>query len=106
MYYINNGMIQKIELEYDPEKNQRNIVERGLPFDLAGLVLADPNVVHEVDNRKDYGEPRLVAYGNAEGLRLRLCYTPRGEKIRVITLYQVHKKAWEKHYGKDDNKNS
>ena len=37
MYYINNRMFQKIALEYDPEKNQRNIVERGLPFDLAEL---------------------------------------------------------------------
>ena len=97
-------MRQKIVIEYDAEKNQRNIIERGLPFDLAEFVLADPNVVQEADDRKDYGEPRFIAYGNVEGLRLRLCYTPRGEKIRVITLYQVHQNTWEKHYGKNENK--
>jgi len=95
-------MSQKIEIEYDPEKNRRNIDERGLSFDLAEFVLADPNVVQEIDNRKEYGEPRLIAYGYVEGLRLRLCYTPRGKKIRVITLYQVHEKQWKKHYGDND----
>jgi uncharacterized DUF497 family protein len=92
-----------IELEYDPVKNQRNIDERGLSFDLAVFVLADPNVVIIQDLRKDYGEPRFIAYGLVESLRLRLCFTPRGKKIRVIALYQVHKKTWEKHYGKNDN---
>ena len=103
MYYIYNRMSEKIELEYDPEKNQRNIDERGLSFDLAELVLADPNVVQHIDDRKEYGEQRFIAYGNVEGLRLRLCYTPRRGKIRVISLYQVHKKAWEKCYGKNDH---
>jgi uncharacterized DUF497 family protein len=91
------------ELEYDPEKNQRNIEERGLSFDLAEFVLADPNVAIKQDLRKDYGEHRFIAYGLVEGLRLRLCFTPRGTKIRVISLHQVHKKNWEKHYGKNDN---
>ena len=97
-------MHYKIELEYDSEKNQRNIEERGLPFEFAELILNDPNAVMEIDNRKDYGEQRFIVYGYVDGLRLRLCYTPRGEKIRVISLYQVHEKAWEKHYGKIDNK--
>jgi uncharacterized DUF497 family protein len=92
-----------IELEYDPVKNQRNIDERGLPFDLAVFIFADPDVVIMQDLRKDYGEPRFLAYGLVEGMRLRLCFTPRGKKIRVIGLHQVHKKAWEKHYGKNDN---
>ena len=105
MYYVYNRTSEKIELEYDSEKNERNIAERGLPFDLAELVLADPNAVQQIDDRKEYGEPRFIAYGNVEGLRLHLCYTPRGQKIRVISLYQVHEKAWEKRYGKNDNQN-
>ena len=93
----------QIELEYDPEKNQLNIDKRGLPFDLAEFVLTDPTAVHEIDDRKEYGEQRFITYGKVEGLRLRLCYTLRGSKVRVISLYQVHKKAWEKHYGKNDH---
>jgi len=94
----------KVELEYDPEKNQRNIDERGLPFDLAGLVLTDPNVVTEQDMRKDYGEERFLSYGLAGNLRLCLCWTPRENKVRVISLFRVHENEWEKHYGKNDNK--
>ena len=97
-------MGEKIELEYDPEKNQRNIDERGLPFDLAELVLADPDVVTEHDDRKNYGEDRFLSYGMVGGLRLCVCWTPRGSKMRVITLFKVHEKEWEKHYGKNDNK--
>jgi len=88
--------------EYDEEKNRRNIKERGLSFDVAKSVFADPNTVQEIDDRWDYGEPRYVNYGFAEGLRLRLCWTPRGDRIRIISLYQVHLKEWEKHYGKDN----
>jgi uncharacterized DUF497 family protein len=91
-----------LEFEYDSEKNRRNIIERGLPFDLAEFVLSDPNVVTECDYRRNYGEKRFLSYGKVEGLRLCLCWTPRNGKIRIITLFKVHKKEWEKHYGKDD----
>jgi uncharacterized DUF497 family protein len=93
---------KKIVIEYDFAKNQRNIEERGISFDLAEFVLTDPNMKWEIDGRHDYGEPRYIAYGLVEGMRLRLCWTPRGNKIRVISLYQVHKKEWEKHYGEND----
>ena len=36
---------EAIILEYDNTKNKRNIAERDLPFDLAALVLADPDSV-------------------------------------------------------------
>jgi uncharacterized DUF497 family protein len=102
MYYIYNVMGERIELEYDDEKNRRNIAERGLPFDLGEFVLTDPNVATECDNRKDYGEKRFLSYGKVGGLRLCLCWTPRNGRVRVITLFKVHEKEWEKHYGKDD----
>jgi len=91
----------KIVLEYDEEKNRRNIEERNLPFSLAKGVFADPNMTLDTDRRWDYGEIRYISYGLVDGLRLKLCWTWRGDKVRVITLHQVHKKEWEKHYGKD-----
>jgi uncharacterized DUF497 family protein len=86
--------------EYDDEKNRRNIEERGLPFGLATRVFADPNMVARIDTRKDYGEMRVISYGFVDGMRLRLCWTPRGKYIRVISLFTVHKKEWEANYGK------
>jgi len=88
--------------EYDDEKNRRNVKERDISFDAAKLVFADPNMVMDIDDRRDYGEPRYVAYGFADGKRLRLCWTPRGDRIRVISLYKVHLKEWEEHYGKNN----
>jgi len=85
--------------EYDEEKNRRNIEERGLPFHLAEFVFADPNMVAKIDDRSDYGEIRIISYGLAKGKRLRLCWTLRGDKIRVISLFTVHKKEWEANYG-------
>jgi uncharacterized DUF497 family protein len=99
------GTIYNGILEYDDKKNRRNIEERGLSFDVAKHVLADPNVAARIDDRKDYGETRIVSYGLADGDRLRLCWTPRGDKIRVISLYKVHLKEWEKYYGKNYHKN-
>jgi len=95
-------MGENIVIEYDLGKNDKNIQERGLPFDLAEFVLNDPNVVTEHDNRKNYGEERFLSYGKVGNLRLYLCWTPRGGNIRVITLFKVHEKEWGKHYGKDD----
>jgi len=91
--------------EYDDEKNHRNIKERDLSFNLAEFVFADPNRAEGMDDRWDYGERRYWAYGLVNGKRLRLCWTPRGDRIRVISLYQVHLKEWEKYYGKDSSYN-
>ena len=99
MYYIYKVIGPVFVLEYDPKKNRRNIDERGLPFDLGGLVLVDPNVVTKQDIRMDYGEDRFLSFGKVGGLKLCLCWTPREDRIRVISLFRVHDKEWEKHYG-------
>jgi len=96
------GEKENFLFEYDPEKNRRNIETRALSFGLAEEVFADPNMKTVVDNRRDYGEVQFSSYGRAGERCLKLCWTWRGDKIRVITLYQVHKKEWEKYYGKDD----
>ncbi|GBU21221.1 hypothetical protein R80B4_01110 [Fibrobacteres bacterium R8-0-B4] len=96
MATIANGIF-----EYDEEKDRRNIEERGLSFQLAEFIFADPDMVSETDDKRDYGEPRYLAYGLVDGKRLRLCWTPRGGRIRVISLHKIHRKEWEKHYGKD-----
>jgi len=101
-YIIYMGTITHGILEYDEEKNRRNIEERGLSFELAKRVIADPNLKWRVDDRHDYGETRYIGYGYADGKRLRLCWTFRGGYIRVISLFRVHKKEWEEYYGKDN----
>ena len=87
--------------EWDDEKRQSNIKKHGFDFTIAKSVLSDPNVVIKVDNRKDYGETRVWAFGKVGNLRLCLCYTMRDGKYRVISLYTPNKSRWRKHYGKN-----
>ena len=85
--------------EWNEKKRQKNIRERGLDIAvLAPLVFADPNVVIEQDNKTDYGESRFCAYGLVEDLRLCICFTMREKIIRLITIFKLNKKDWEKHY--------
>ena len=92
-------MSSEIIFEWNEEKRLRNIAEHGVDFAEAVGVLSDLRVSLYADNRKDYGEERFNAYGVSNGRRLRLCFTLREGKIRVITIFKVHNKEWEKYYG-------
>jgi uncharacterized protein len=103
MYY-NNNVKGEMEYEWFESKRQEVLSSRGIDIVIAGpKVFADPNVVIEPDNRQDYGEERFLAYGMVEGERLCLCFTLRGEKVHLITIFKMHKKQWGKHYGKAEN---
>jgi len=95
-------MNDEIELEWDETKRQQTLKERGLDFSLAAFILSDPDMVQYIDNRKDYEEIRYIAYGEVYGEVLKLCYTWRGKKIRVISIHKIHKKEREKYYGKNN----
>ncbi|MDR1826525.1 MAG: BrnT family toxin [Rickettsiales bacterium] len=88
---------------WDPAKRETNIKTRELDFvEMADYIFADPNVVVKHDDRIDYSEPRLLAYGLVDGTRLCLCWTPRGDKVHLITIFKVNKKQWSECYGKND----
>ena len=97
---MNNNTI----LEWNEEKRQKNIKERGLDIlVIAPLVFADPNVVIEQDERWNYGEERFRAFSIVEGERICLCFTPRNEKIHLITVFKVREKQWDKFYERKNN---
>ena len=92
-------MTENIIFEWDEEKRNRNIIERGIDFVEAVTVFDDPNVSIIPDVRKDYGEERFNAYGMSNGRRMRVCFTMRGENTtRVISMFKVHIKEWNRHY--------
>lgn len=52
-----------VEITYDPKKNERNLRERGLDFEMVtGFDLG--TAVYTIDTRKDYGEVRTRALGS------------------------------------------
>lgn len=80
-----------MKIEFDPEKNNKNIIERDLSFERAKEF--DFNTaLFEIDNRHDYGEVRIIALGYiAERLHV-LIFTKRENGIRVISLRKANKK--------------
>ncbi len=81
-----------IDIEYNPEKNQKNIKERGISFDTANNFEWDTALVIE-DTRKDYGEPRYSAIGFINDRLHVLVFTLRNEAIRIISLRKANKRG-------------
>ena len=91
-------MDNKIILEWDEAKRRQNLAERGIDFIDAIDVFSDPNMCLYLDERMNYGEERFNAYGVSKDRNLRVCFTPRNGKFRIITMFNVHKKEWSKRY--------
>jgi uncharacterized DUF497 family protein len=80
-----------MKLSYDQEKNNRNIHERGLSFDMVYHFDFTTALFWE-DTRQDYQETRYCALGMIEGRLHALVFTPRGETVRVISLRKANKR--------------
>jgi hypothetical protein len=83
-------------ITYDPAKNERNIRERGLPFDRAAEFDFSTASFSKVLRK---GETRRVAVGYLDGRLQLLCYIPRTDGIRVISFRKTNKRE-AKLYGK------
>jgi uncharacterized DUF497 family protein len=94
-------MDRDMELVWDESKRQKVLTERLLDFMDAIEVLSDPEVSIYADDR-NYDEPRFNAYGISKGRNLRVCFTPRNGKVRIITMFKVSEKEWSKYYEKND----
>ena len=72
--------------QWDPQKNAVNEIKHGLSFEQGAQIFRRPTVEKE-DGRKDYGETRIIAYGqDAEGTVLAVVYTPRNDDRRIISV--------------------
>ena len=91
-------MKKELKFEWHEPKRQATLLERGLDFEIARIVFSDPKVKEYADERVDYGEPRVRAYGMCLGSCLRVVYTMRGDVHRIISMHKVHKKEQEKYY--------
>ena len=74
-----------MKIEFDPEKNARNIrdrrlsFERAIDFDFVSAKFAE-------DLRRDYGERRYMALGRLDGRIHVLVFCEAPEGIRVINF--------------------
>lgn len=80
-----------MRFDWDAAKSQRNRQERGVGFDFAALIF-DGNTMEWPDNRRDYGEARVRAIGEVNGIVFHVVFTDRGDVRRIISARVANKK--------------
>ena len=80
-----------MEIIFDPEKNARNIQERGLSFERAADLDWNTAQIH-ADERMDFGEQRLIALGNLDGRLHVLVFQETKAGIRVISFRKANER--------------
>lgn len=94
--------------EWDEQKRAANLVKHRIDFELARKIF-DGATLEGPDNRQDYGERRIGAYGLAEGDVLFVVYTWRGNSRRLISARKAGADEKETYYariaagGEDDD---
>ena len=80
-----------MKISFDPVKRAETLAKRGLDMADAGLVFAGPTLTVE-DDRKDYGEQRLVTVGRLRGRMVWVAWTPRGDGRRIISMRKANER--------------
>ena len=70
--------------EWNPRKEALNTRKHGIDFTTAAMIWGG-FVSERIDNRRDYGEARFVAFGITESRVLAVVYTWRGAARRIIS---------------------
>jgi uncharacterized DUF497 family protein len=73
-----------MDFEWDEAKNRANMAKHGIDFDEAIQVFYGLSLGF-VDQRRNYGETRMIIIGMAEGREILVVYTVRGESYRIIS---------------------
>jgi uncharacterized DUF497 family protein len=74
---------------WDERKRADNLQKHGIDFAIVERFEFDAAVI-TVDDRKDYGEIRYLAFGLIDERLHALVFTARGEQTRVISLRRAN----------------
>jgi len=75
--------------EWDSRKEQGNLRKHHFDFTSATLSWAGP-VIKMIDDRREYGETRIIAIADADGYIIVVVYTWRGEDRRIISARKAN----------------
>lgn len=85
-----------LDISFDPAKSLRNEVERGLSFCLVQDLEWASALIKE-DTRQDYGERRFQVLGLIHGRLHVVVFTPRQDKVHVISLRKANNREIKHH---------
>jgi uncharacterized DUF497 family protein len=74
---------------FDPKKRTTTLAERGLDFKDAELVFASTTFEVE-DQRRNYGETRIICFGVLRGRIVVIGYTLRGADRHVFSMRKAN----------------
>ena len=74
---------------FDPEKDKVNVAKHGVSLSCAETMFVDDALI-EIDDRRNYGEPRWILYGEIDGRLHVLAFTVRQGATRAISLRKAN----------------
>jgi uncharacterized DUF497 family protein len=80
-----------MQIDFDPDKRNQALAERGVDFARAGEVFAGRHFTAE-DTREDYSELRYITLGKLDGRMVVMVWTPRGEARRIISMRKANER--------------
>jgi hypothetical protein len=86
-------IMPQVEFEWNAKKERENRQKHGISFKHAAKIFHG-QVLQWENNRFDYGETRMIGIGQTEDRFLRVVFTRRGHKIRIISAKKA--KNYEK----------
>lgn len=86
-----------MQFEWDEQKDRTNFQKHGVSFQQATEIFSGP-IVRKIDDRHNYDEDRIIALGRASGRVLRVVFTKRGKKLRIISAKKGDKNDREVYF--------
>jgi uncharacterized DUF497 family protein len=83
--------VTTMKITFNAAKRAKTLAERGLDFARAGEVFQGGHVTKD-DNRKDYGERRLITWGHLDSRLVVVTWTPRGHAKRIISMRKANER--------------
>ncbi len=85
-----------MRIEFDTDKRNKNLTERGLDFARADEVFESVSATAP-DLRRAYGEPRFVTLGLLDSRLIVLVWTTRGDARRIISMRKANEREIAKY---------
>ena len=80
-----------MNITYDPNKRDITLNDRGIDFSDAVEVFSGATLDFP-DDRKDYGENRIITVGHLQSRMVIIVWTPRGDKRHIISMRKANER--------------
>lgn len=88
-----------MKITFDPDKRAWTLRERALDFADAREVFKGLKF-EQADDRRDYGEVRIITVGYLRGRMVVVCWTARGDARHVFSMRKANERE-QKKYSKE-----